>query len=252
MDLIDHPDGGYAYVPGISPYSAGVRAEAGYAICRVALREPLPWRAGFEEIDRTVAEADRPVRALCSIELRTAAPHSFGAFGTFNDEYRAALDDRGVLLAGVNPVARTNVAPSLERLGGTVLHAFGFTIPAEGGRGPSFIVSGAGDLRDQADLRPEAIVGGSSPWKESGPDRASAVLDELESRLDGLGVGWSDTDVVVAYTEQPLHPVMQSVILRRIGPQASRRGLLWHLARPPIAGLLFEMDARGGVVERSG
>ncbi len=37
MNLVDHPDGGYAYVPGISPYSAGVRAGAGYRIRHVNL-----------------------------------------------------------------------------------------------------------------------------------------------------------------------------------------------------------------------
>ena len=250
---IDHPGGGYAYAPGISPYSAGVRALTGHRIRRVQLREPLSWRDGFAVVDRVLAEAGRPSQALCSVELRCPEPHSFGGFGSFNDDYRTALADRGVLLeGGVNPVARTNVAPA-EPPADTELFGFGFTVPTEADDRsddrPSFVVSGAGDLHDQADLRPEAIVGGDRPWAESGPARASVVLDEIAGRMAALGVGWADTDTVVAYTAEDLSLVIRPV-LDRVGPAAGR-GVLWHLARPPIAGLLFEMDARGGVDETS-
>ncbi len=246
-----HPDGGYAYVPGISPYSAGVRAADGYRLRRVQLGEPMPWRDGFATIDRALAEAGRPPRALCTVELRCAAPHSFDGFGTFNDDYRRALADRDILLdGGHNPVARTNVAP-LDPPTDTELYAFGFTVedpngPTGGGR-PSFVVSGAGDLHDQADLRPEAIVGGDRPWSDTGEERAAAVLDEIETRMTGLGTSWSDTDTVVVYTAENLGLVIDPVSAR-LGPAAGR-GVLWHRARPPIAGLLFEMDARGGVLE---
>jgi len=253
---VDHPDGGYTYVPGISPYSAAVRALAGHRIRRVQLRRSLPWRDGFALVDQLLADAGRPARALCSIELRCHQPHSFGDFGSFNDDYRTALDDRGILLENrTNPVARTNVAPA-DPPADTELYAFGFTVPvvdvpvADGGGvvpPSSFVVSGAGDLHDQADLRPEAIVGGDGSWAETATERAAVVLHEIEARMAALGVGWSETDTVVAYTAEDLGIVMPSVI-GRIGT-AARRGVLWQLARPPIAGLLFEMDARGGLDE---
>ncbi|MGI9616654.1 MAG: 2-amino-5-chloromuconate deaminase CnbZ [Acidimicrobiales bacterium] len=249
---VDHPDAGYAYVPGISPYSAGVRALAGHKIRRVQLRSPLPWRDGFAIIDEVLAAADRPSQALCSIELRCPEPHSFGGFGSFNDDYRSALADRNILFGdGTNPVARTNVAPA-KPPAETELYAFAFTQDAgasdvgSDGR-PSFVVSGAGDLHDQADLRPEAIVGGDGSWLDTGAERAAAVVAEIESRMSGLGVGWSDTDTVVAYSVEDVGLVIRSVN-DRLGPAAAR-GVLWHLARPPIAGLLYEMDARGGLTE---
>lgn len=244
---VDHPDVGYAYVPGISPYSAGVRALAGHHIRRVQLRRSLPWREGFAIIDQVLATAGRPSRALCSIELRCPEPHSFGGFGSFNDEYRSALADRNILFDdGTNPVARTNVAPA-QPPAETELYAFAFTSDTSTGDRPSFVVSGAGDLHDQADMRPEAIVGGDGSWLDTGAERTAVVVDEIESRMASLGVDWADTDTVVAYTVQDVGLVIRSVN-DRLGPAAAR-GVLWHLARPPIAGLLYEMDARGGLTE---
>lgn len=258
IGAVDHPDAGYAYVPGISPYSAGVRALAGHHIRRVQLRRSVPWRDGFVIIDEVLAAAGRPSRALCSIELRCPEPHSFGGFGSFNDDYRSALADRNILFDdGTNPVARTNVAPAQPPIE-TELYAFAFTSDvggagvgtSEGGEDrPSFVVSGAGDLHDQADMRPEAIVGGDGGWADTGAERAGVVVAEIESRMTGLGVGWADTDTVVAYTVEDIGLVIRSVN-HRLGPAAAR-GVLWHLARPPITGLLYEMDARGGVFEIS-
>ena len=168
------PTAATLYAPGISPYSAGVRAEAGYRIRRVQLWEPLPWRDGFTAIDRILDEAGRPTRALCSVELRCPEPHSFGGFGSFNDDYRRALADRDILLdGGINPVARTNVAPCRFAVPTPSCTRSVSPSRTTGEGRPSFIVSGAGDLRDQADLRPEAIVGGERPWTETGVERAT-------------------------------------------------------------------------------
>ena len=256
MQRVENPAGGYHYVPGIPPYSAGVRAADGHVIVRVTLGRPTPWVDGFAVIDRVLADTGRPAQALCAVELRCPRPHSFDGFGSFNDDYRRALDERGILLTGgTNPVARTNVAPHLEAGGvagaETELYAFSHTIPvdASGDLRPSFVVAGAGDLDDQADLRPEAIVGGTSPWSASGPARAEAVLDVIEARMAGLGVGWSDTDSVVLYSVERIGEVVESTVLPRLGP-AARRGVHWHHALPPVEGLRFEMDARGGVIER--
>lgn len=260
MESASNPSGGYRYATGIPPYSAGVRADDDHLIVRVSLRGLRPWLEGFELIDRVLADEGRGANALCAVELRCPAPHSFGGFGSFNDDYRQALDRRGILLAdGINPVARTNVAPTIDTGTGTELNAFSFTVPRAGdrapgsGRGdavrPSFVIAGAGDLSDQADLRPEAIVGGQTPWAVSGPDRAAAVLDEMETRLATLDLSWAETDSVVAYSVEHIGAVLDSTVLPRLGT-AGRNGVHWFNARPPVEGLLFEMDTRGGVVER--
>ena len=256
MNGVNHPDGGYQYAPGIPPYSAGVRTDDDHVIVRTVLTTPTPWREGFAIADRVLADAGRPSRALCAVELRCPTPHSFGGFGSFNDDYRTALEQRGVLLAdGTNPVARTNVAPAAgaDSQAETELYAFSYTarLPSTGANParPSFVIAGAGDLVDQSDLRPEAIVGGASPWADSGPARAAAVLDEMEARFVPLGVGWADTDSVTVYSVERIGEVMESTVLPRLGA-ASRGGVHWYHARPPIEGLLFEMDTRGGVIEQ--
>lgn len=250
MELIDHPERGYAHAPGISPYSAGVLALPGHSLRRVTLRQPRPWREGFALIDQVLAAAGRASADLCSIELRCPTPHSFGGFGSFNDDYRHALADRGILLDdGSNPVARTNVAPGVDPPGETQLFAFGFTVAGPEQRRPSFIVSGAGDLRDQSDLRPEAIVGGDEDWEASAVERTVAVLDEIEARLVTLGLGWSDTDAVSVYSIEAIETVLAPVVLARLGEGAAARGVHWYWSQPPIAGLRYEMDARGGVDE---
>lgn len=250
--------GGYLYVPGIAPYSAGVLADEDHVIVRVTLGQPVPWLDGFTLIDRVLADEGRLPQALCAVELRCNTPHSFNGFGSFNDEYRQALATRDILFEdGSNPVARTNVAPAVGRevADETELHAFSYTAAAAGHRSvdspsrASFVIAGAGDLNDQADLRAEAIVGGATPWTESGSARAAAVLDEMETRLAAFDLTWADSDSVTVYSVERIGAVMESTVIPRLGDTA-RNGIHWYHARPPITGLLFEMDTRGGVIER--
>ncbi|MFT4988969.1 MAG: hypothetical protein ACI9BK_001743, partial [Acidimicrobiales bacterium] len=133
VESLANPPGGYRYLSGIPPYSAGVRADDDHVIMRRTVSERTPWRDGFLLVDAVLAEAGRPSQALCAIELRCPRAHSFDGFGSFNDDYRQALDHRGILLhGGINPVARTNVAPAmpgLEAALDTELYAFSFTVP---------------------------------------------------------------------------------------------------------------------------
>lgn len=185
MQPVVNPAGAYSYVPGIPPYSACVRADGDHVIVRTAVAARTHWLDGLMLVDSMLAEAGRPSQALCAVELRCPQPHSFDGFGSFNDDYRGELDRRGILLdGGVNPVARTNVAPVAvagEATSETELFAFSFTMPrnavptAETDR-PSFVIAGAGDLADQSDLRPKRSWAetstGCTPG-QSGPLRCS-------------------------------------------------------------------------------
>ena len=55
MRAIQHPSGGYRYLPAIPAYSAGVAAESGYGIHAIRFRHVLPLAAGFELIDQVLA-----------------------------------------------------------------------------------------------------------------------------------------------------------------------------------------------------
>jgi len=63
----------------------------------------------------------------------------------------------------------------------------------------------------------------------------------MESRLGAFGFGWKDTTAVQAYTVHDFHPVMTDELVRR---GATRPGLTWHFARPPVIDLEYEMDCR--------
>ena len=79
---------------------------------------------------------------------------------------------------------------------------------------------------------------------EAMTQKASFVIDLMETRLHGLGVDWSEVTAVDVYTIHALERILSDVILRRIG-SAGIHGVHWYLSRPPIVGIEFEMDLRG-------
>lgn len=250
MQLLDHPSGEYRFLTGIAPYSAGVIATPGHEIVRVALRTPLPYRAGFARIEAHLAELKRPRHALCAMELRLPAPLSFAGFGEFNAAYGRILADWDLLVDGRNPVARTNVAPALHPPSEPVLHAFSYTvIDSERGAqpdaaAPSFIVAGAGDLRDQAALTPEAVVRPGETTPDALREKVTCVLEVMEERLHGLGMDWPQVTDANVYTKHHLHDIWTDTIFAQLG-SAAPRGIHWTLSDPPIRDLIFEMDLRG-------
>jgi hypothetical protein len=78
--LIENKRGGYSFLKGISPYSAGAVAQPGFAIEHARLRAPLPLTVGFDAIDAHLKSLNRPRTALCAIELRSPRPFTFQGF----------------------------------------------------------------------------------------------------------------------------------------------------------------------------
>src|SRR5947209_18003872 len=101
--LILNSRGGYSFVRGLSHYSAGVGAAAGFTIEHVRLAQPLPWRAGMERVDAHLRAAGRPRAALCSVALRSPKPFSFAGFNEFNGAYVELLKLWEMVVDGVNP-----------------------------------------------------------------------------------------------------------------------------------------------------
>jgi hypothetical protein len=253
MQLIDNPSGNYRFLTGIAPYSAGVVAMPGHEIVRAGLARPVPWREGFARIESHLTSLDRPRAALCAVELRSPTPFTFAGFAAFNQDYQTRLAEWGLLLDGRNPVARTNVAPVVNPPAEPSLYAFSYTVPvtaltAGTDESPTFIVAGAGDLRDQADLSPAAIVRPGERSDDAMREKAVAVLAVMQERLFGLGMGWGDVSGVGVYTARPLHSLLESTLTPSLH-EANNCGIDWHYSRPPIAGLEFEMDLRGVRVE---
>ncbi|MEW5862203.1 MAG: hypothetical protein AB1773_01230 [Pseudomonadota bacterium] len=235
------PDGGFAFLEGVFAYSQGVVALPGFTIERVRLAQPLPVAEGFARIAAYLAALGRPKTALCAAELRSPRPFSFAGFSVFNVGYVAVLEDWSLYRNGLNPVARSNVAPAVDPPEEPSFYAFSYTVPA-GRAAPDFVVAGSGEWPEGGDFPGDIVARGDT--SESGmAAKAAWVLDMMQQRMRALGgFGWQDATAVQVYTARRF-PVEE--VARRAG-----HTLTWHYARPPIEGLEFEMDLRRVSVER--
>lgn len=244
MKLLNNLNGNYRFLTGIAPYSSGVVAMPNYEIVYTVLQKPLPYLQGFELIARHLDSLSRPRQALCGMALRSPKPFTFEGFAEFNQSYQNILTDWDLLVDGRNPIARTNIAPAVRPPDDPALYAFSYTVPNSSINSPTFIVAGAGDLVDQGQLSPDAIIRPGETSTEAMQEKAAAVMQTMQERLLGLQATWSDVTAVDIYTVQPIQPFLTTTILEPM-EQATVRGVHWFYSRPPISGLEFEMDMRG-------
>jgi hypothetical protein len=242
MSLIDQPLGNYRFLPGIAPYSCGVVSAPGFEIVHATLQRPVPWRDGFDWIAHHLTGEKRPKAALCGIELRSPRPYTFAGFSEFNHGYAAILENWGLFVNGINPVPRTNVAPAVAPPIEPVLHGFSYTRPADRSLPRTFVIAGGGELPEGI-LAHESIIAVGDTSPRGIEQKATFVMDLMESRLHGLGADWSSVTSVDVYTIHPIENLLPRVILGRIGA-AAIHGVHWYYSRPPIEAIEFEMDLR--------
>src|SRR5260370_23902052 len=136
--------------------------------------------------------------------------------------------------------ARSNVCPELAPPAEPSFYAFSFTRPGSS-TSPSFVIAGGAEARGGPGSYPERIV----RYRDLSPDglkeKVRFTTAEMERRLAEFGFGWNDTTAAQAYTVHDFHPVMVDELVRR---GAQRSGLTWHVARPPVIDLEYEMDCR--------
>ncbi len=239
--LIPNPRGGYSFLKGIAPYSAGVVANHDFKIERARMAKPLPISDAFAWLGTHLETVGRPLQALCGMELRSPIPFTFKGFSDFNAGYVHFLEKREILVSGLNPVARTNVAPEIDAPAEPVVYAFSYTIPARAAS-RSFIVAGAGEL-PEGSLDPRDIVRSGEDSLDALTEKVRFVLGLMNERVLGLGVTWEEVSAVDVYTVHDIAPLLAPLIVPRTGN--ARHGIAWHYARPPIAGIEYEMDVRG-------
>ncbi|HEY2017587.1 MAG TPA: hypothetical protein VGH38_28975 [Bryobacteraceae bacterium] len=244
--LLPNSRGGYSFLKGIGPYSAGVVAARGFAIEHVRLAQAIRWKAGFELVETHLRTVGRPRQALCAMALRSPKPFSFEGFNEFNAGYVDVLKAWEIPVEGVNPVARTNVAPAVDPPDEPSLYSFAYTVTASSAP-ISFVVAGAGEL-PEGSLDPHDVVRRGETSRNALAVKTRFVLGLMEGRLKGLGATWNDVAVTDIYTVHDLNALLAAEILPRIGP-AARHGVTWHYTRPPIVTIEYEMDLRGGTRE---
>lgn len=238
--LLNFEPGGYQFLKGGFPYSRGVTAAPGFAIVHARFRAPVPLGQGFERVREHLAAADRPLTALCGMELRSPAPFSFEGFKEFNKGYVAVLEEWGLVRDGLNPVARTNVAPEVAPPSEPSLYAFSYTAPsiAPGG---GFIVSGGGEWPDGS-RDPMDVVRRNDLSPQGLREKIQFVMGLMEARLADLSASWTRSTCVQVYTVHDIHPFLAQDIVARSG---IAHGFVWHYSRPPIVTIEYEMDVRG-------
>jgi hypothetical protein len=238
-EVVAFKAGGYRYLKAGFQFSGGIAAEPGFAIERVRLRRPLPLAAGFAAVEAQLAALGRPSTAFAACELRSAEPFTEQGFEEFNRQYVKTLARWGVYRGGANPVARTNVCPQFDKPAEPCLYAFSYTVEGKGG---GFIIAGGAEVRGG----PEGYAARTIRYGESSPEamaeKVRFVVALTDERLKALGFSWKDAVSTQAYTVHDIGAL--------VGPEIAARGamaggLAWHLARPPVVGLEFEMDVRG-------
>lgn len=234
--------GGYRYVRGPFQYSGGVATQPGFAIERARFSRPLKLAEGFKRIEAHLASLGRPYTAFCACELRSKAPFSEQGFIDFNRVYVGTLERWGLFKDEENPVARSNVCPEINAPSEPSFHAFSYTVPANGGAQSSFVIAGSAEVPEGGGRYEDRIIRRGDISPDGLREKAIYVLSTMEQRMSALDFGWDNATATHAYTVHDLHPFLASEIVSR---GAAAAGLTWVYARPPVAGLEYEMDVRG-------
>jgi hypothetical protein len=240
--LIANQQGNYSFLRGIAPYSAGAIADKGYEIVHARFLQPVPLDAGFQRVKTHLAAIGRPVHALCGMELRSPRPFTFEGFAGLNRGYVEVLAGWGIVKDGLNPIARTNVAPEIGPPATPSLYGFSYTIPSAT-KSRTFVVAGGGEL-PEGSLAPEDVVRRGDTSAAGLREKTDFVMGLMSGRLKGMGLTWDAATTVSVFTVHPICGVLAERIIRPIGGSAIH-GVTWHYARPPIVTIEYEMDLRG-------
>jgi hypothetical protein len=236
--LVQQPEGGFRFLPGGPVFAGGAVAQPGFEIVHAVLKPWLAHDQGYAFIERHLARAGRPMRALCGMELRLPRQLSMDEFRAFNQPYVQRLIEWGLLMEGRNPVSRTNVAPALEPPEVPSLHGFSYTVPSTSAAA-TFVMSGITERGP--DGRPIAAGDTSVTGMR---EKVSFVIGAVTNRLGELGLTFRDASQVEFYSAGNVETVLSEVLLPAI-EEPARRGLRWHFGRPPVTGLEVELEARG-------
>ena len=240
MTTLEFAAGNYRFIPAVFQYSSGAAADAGYEIERVRFDRLLPLAEGFAQAAHHIKAAGRPLTAFCACELRSPAAFTEDGFRRFNEHYVKTLAEWGVYDGKTNPVARSNVCPEIDPPSEPSFYAFSFTRPNTQAT-PTFVIAGSAEARGGPGSYPERIVRYRDVSPEGLKEKVRFTVGEMEERMEMFGFGWKDTSDVQAYTIRDIHPVIADELVRR---GATRSGLTWHFARPPVIDLEYEMDCR--------
>jgi hypothetical protein len=239
-------DGGFAYLRGGStPFSDGVAALDDHVLVRVRLRSTPPLADGLAFAASFLSHAGRPLASLAACELRSPSVVSMSDFANFNVMYADLLRANGFGAADAFPLARSNMAPRFDPPPTNALFAFTYATPSDpvsAGAGHDFVISG----KPETTTTPPGMVAAGDTSPAGMAAKARHVIEELQLRVESLGVRWSDITGVQAYTVHSLDPVLELLGASGLATQ----GLSLFPGNPPVVGFEFEIDVRAVSFER--
>jgi hypothetical protein len=243
-------EGGYRYLPSVFQYSAGIAAEPGFQLVQARFRYLIPIDDAFICIANHLKKIGRPLTAFAHCELRSPKQFDDQGFIDFNRKYVSTLGQWGIYQAEskecsfINPVARTNVCPEYFGPTEVAMYSFAYTVPTSSDSPGGFILSGGGDARSGSEPYRERTIAYGDTSNSGLRLKMEFVSNEMTKRLKSLGFNWSDVTSAQAYSVHNIGGLVEEVFAKQ---GYLHSGINWHFARPPVAGLDFEMDLRGSV-----
>jgi len=237
--LVENFAGSYTFIRGIGPFSAAATARSGYAIVHATFKPFVPLATGYDRIEKYLGKFQRPINALCGIQLRIQRPLSREGFDEFNRPYIEKLRSWGLEVEGANPVTRTNVALDENPIAEPMIASFFYTVPSTGAA-PTWVVSGVPEIASRdGTIR---IVAPNNVTPDGLRQKTQCILEVIAHHIAELHASWAQATTINLYTIHDLHPTITSLVVPAIGA-ASGVGITWHHARPPVSGLEIEIDA---------
>lgn len=228
---VRNPAGNYSFLAAQGrPFSGGALADTGFDMVHATFERPLSLARGLEAAARHLAHVARPVQAIAGFELRIPEPFTSKGFEGFNRGYVEGLTSMGLVVDGLIPAARTNVAATAGGVSEPSVYALSYTVPGKRGM-PAFVMSGV----------PEEEPGDHEAMLES-------MMRVLSARMAELGVAWEDATAVQLYGVDVVQGLLVENVLKRLGP-AAIHGIRWFPSLPPIEGLRLEIDVRSAGTE---
>ncbi len=243
MPLTDHPIGGYRFLPGIAPYSCGVVSAPGFEIVHVTLHRPVPYRRGFEVIERHLASEGRPRAALCGVELRSPVPVQLRGLRRVQRRVCPHPGGLGPVRRGREPGRPHQRRPrgrSARRAGAVRVLVFEALRPVA-----------AADLRRRrggGTARGRPGRRGDRPCRGHFAGRHRRQGD-VRHGPHGAPTAWARRRLARRHRHRHLHRPPDRAVAPRGHPGTGRPGgharIRWFYSRPPIVGIEYEMDLRG-------
>lgn len=232
--LMPNSRGNFHFTKGFPFFAFAVVADPGFEIVHAVFEKPLPLTHGFDAIHREIQNSGRPMQALCGMELRAAAPYTdTQMFMEFNAKYVEKLRSLDLLVDGLVPMTRANLAVPDASVKEQCVYAFSYTVPSKTNR-LTFATSGIADsgAPATADVSPAGLR-----------ERVAFVVGAVAEKLKEIEASWDLSTQIRLYSVHPVGNLIPEVILPQVGSGA-QHGITWHRLHPPVAGLELEMDAR--------